>query len=879
MTLVVRRATAVILVCLFGVVAVVLVAPVSSASPQQSAISRLGACMAAGKPGDILLVLDRSASLKQTDPTDERVTAAKYLIGQLIAFAKSNNVDLSLAIAGFDSRYQVTTGWTKATASHQSALTADVERYRTRDTGWETDYWNAVQGARRTLAQRAGEAQHCQAWVWFTDGNYELDVRNTQQELDRYGHTKAYAQHALTSRAAVNAAMKAGVKDLCRAGGLADQLREAGPITLAVGLSGPNGTSNFALMKGIATAKGGPQGSACTQGAATEPGEFIQASDMNDVVFAFDSFSSPGQTDLNATTKVCGTKTCGRQAHRFVLDSSIGSVHILATSTARSPLLVLTHEGSGGAVEIGPGKSGVTDLEGVHVAYSWVSTTTAQIQLTPGASAHWAGVWSLTFVDRSTSATKGQARSSIKLQGDIQPAWLGAKAAVLHSGTRNEVKFGLIRSGSGQAVDPSSVQGTAKLSAAFVAADGTSVPIASGVSGNSIGQGRSLDLSTVKPGSGTIRLTLELTTAPARTASGSQIPGTTLSPRTVDFPVAILPPAHYPTVSPRINLGHTDSTKPITARVKFSGSGCVWLGKSLESSTLPTGVAAPKVSSSATSRRTCINSKSGGTLPITFGFGSIGNGAATGTVQVLSAPRSGTDVPIPVTVHYSLEMQRPAKAEIRWLVFIVVSALGLLIPVALLYLVKWFASRMPETSIAIARIKGNVDETGKFVPAGGASLSVVRSEVKSVAATGGGRRTLVLSEGGELVAKTGLNPLVPGHVEMRNLLAASGSSLPQVTTRRGCAVLPTAVVGTWVVAIASSATGAEAECLFLLDSGLNAEEQLVADAAAGIPEVVKMLRELLGPIAMPPVNQGDRWGGDDSAQRAVVPPMETGGWS
>ena len=61
-----------------------------SAAESGDPVRRLGACAASGAPTDVLLVLDRSASLKDTDPDDTRVDAAQYFLKRLAEFAEDS---------------------------------------------------------------------------------------------------------------------------------------------------------------------------------------------------------------------------------------------------------------------------------------------------------------------------------------------------------------------------------------------------------------------------------------------------------------------------------------------------------------------------------------------------------------------------------------------------------------------------------------------------------------------------------------------------------------------------------------------------------------------------------------------------------------------
>ncbi|MEP6561190.1 MAG: hypothetical protein ABJD68_08975, partial [Nakamurella sp.] len=74
----------------------------SDAAPQLSdtaPLRDLSSCLASNKVGDLVLLIDTSGSLKDSDPTAVRVAAAEALVTRLAAsFAKIGaNVDVSVA--------------------------------------------------------------------------------------------------------------------------------------------------------------------------------------------------------------------------------------------------------------------------------------------------------------------------------------------------------------------------------------------------------------------------------------------------------------------------------------------------------------------------------------------------------------------------------------------------------------------------------------------------------------------------------------------------------------------------------------------------------------------------------------------------------------
>ncbi|KRB75810.1 hypothetical protein ASE01_12165 [Nocardioides sp. Root190] len=852
-----------------------------SEAPADDPVRRLGSCMASGQPTDVLLVLDRSSSLETTDPENERVDAAGYLVERLIAVADTSGADMSIAVAGFDVSFEITKKWTEATSARQGDLIDHLETYRTKNQGWETDYWEAVQGARTALAGRERDDAHCQAWVWFSDGSYDLDVRDSGEEQSRYGKGKPYADDELTSRKAVDSAVKAGVLDLCRAGGQADQLRAQDIVTLAVGLKAPGSDADFDLMKGIAEASGSG-GESCKGGASPTPGAFIQASQVDELLFAFDEFASPNQKPIEQDSKLCPKRSCAEEAHTFVLDDSIGSVHILGTADASQKLVALQRDGMAKPILFDPATtSGAQRIGDVEVTSTWLSDDSLELDLVRGNGKGWAGLWSIVFIDPDAQKAAGAARSRIHLQGDIVPAWRGDDEA-WHTGDTVEASFGLARIGSGENVPPAKIQGRAVVSAVLEVRGAEPIVVTDGIEGAAIGQPQQIDLDDVPIGDAVLRITLDLTTKSATDSDGRAVPGTELEPQSVDVPVQILAPADYPRVSTALRLGSIEELEPVDGEVTVTGPGCVWFAEARPATTLPTGVGSPRVTSSADSQESCVTLQEGeeGAVPLSFEFDALDNGAVNGAIQLKAVPTDGVGDPIAIDVDYTLEMRKPRDASTFWLALIGITLLGVLIPVAMLYLVKWVAARIPGKSLLLGRMSGTVDADGQFHPTAGGLLGFDQATMQTVFVGNG--RAVGLPGGGQLIARMGLNPSAAGHVTARGLGGSSASSLRRrSSTRRREAILPSAVAGSWLVIVRAAHTGAAAEVIVFTNSSGSGLGDLVDDARSRIPDVVTALRSRMPASPQvsaepPPSDQG--WG----APSPTAPPdgsqSPTNGW-
>lgn len=813
-------------------------------SDQPGPLQRLGACLAAGGQGDLLLVIDRSGSLKETDRTAQRVVAAKYLVQQLATYAQDAGTELNIAVAGFDAQYAVTSPWRRLNKSSVGALSADLDAYKRADNGFETDYWSAVAGARKTLTQQAaGRDDRCQAWVWFSDGRYEIDSRDTAAEQNKYGTTKSYGPGvSLTSKAGADRVQAIGQKDLCRDGGLADQLRVQKIVTLAVGLKAPGSDANFSAMRGIATGSAGGA-NRCGHLLSPSPGEFLLASQLDDILFAFDRFGSLDRAPISQSSKLCPAKACVQGTHTFVLDPSISKIHILAGSNVSEAIYTLVGPGQHGATTFKPGTVAAHgSYGGYKLTSKWLSGRTLAVDLTRTTDVGWVGPWRLVFIDPNAATAGGNAHSNIHLFGDLEPFWPAADKTVLHSGDAAErITLGLRRSQSKATVDPGTIVSALSLDARLDYPSGETIPIASHIDKQGLARSYLLDLKKAKVGDAVIRLTLRVVTAPA-----GKVAGTALDPQSVDIPVSVLAPGSYPHVANRVSFGATEGTGPLSATVPVDGTGCVWLAGAQESLTRPDGVAVPQLSSAHTSANSCLKVTGRTGLPLTMQVTSTGNGLASGTVSVMTAPTDASLPPISVKVDYRLEMHRPPNVTTLIWVLVLTFLAGILIPLGLLYLAKWWNARIPGDSVLVGGTTGLVTATDSFLTSGG-EFPLREQDLSSVILAGTDRRSLALPGGETLRSRMGWGITEPGFVVVAAPGRYSVSSARPSTTRKGDqGRLPLAIQGHWVALLdAHDPMSGPVEVILLVAPLSGRWADITLDARQRVPEAVDKLRQAL----------------------------------
>ncbi|PZU02214.1 MAG: hypothetical protein DI630_09325 [Gordonia sp. (in: high G+C Gram-positive bacteria)] len=771
----------------------VALAPRASADGGDGA-NRFGACLAAQRSGQMLLMIDESASLQTSDPDAARVTAAKYLTEQLARFAADSGVQIEVAVSGFSDQYRNELGWTTLDESSLPTVESSIDGFRTKNGGLDTDYWLALDGARSQFSDPSGEAggEQCRAVAWFSDGKLDFSPRG--------GVEKPYAPGvALSNQAGVDQAVAAATESICRSGGLADQLRSSGIVTFGIGLA-PEGASaaDFDLMKSIAT--GVPSPNACGDLTAPIPGDFYLAQDIDDLLFAFDSFSTPGQAPLESEAIVCAREVCEEGKHRFVLDRSVGNVNVLATAdgTDLVPTLVSPN---GSLLPLDNRSGGTGDLGGVTIDYNWPSPKTVSFEMSNVQAPQWQGVWALAFVDPN-GASGARSRSNIHISGNLFPAWDRDPNTRLHSDDVDVPVTFTIVDGQNAPVDPEDLLGKAIFSATLVDKDGKSYPIVSDVPKDSIGDPVTMDLAGVPPGGATMRLSLAITTADATSTNGRRVPGTALTPRSVDIPLTIDPPVGFPSVGSKIDFGTVEGSGNSDTSLTVTGPGCVWLPRepAAEVVAAPDGVEGLSVTSSATSAENCVQLTEGqeAKLPLTLDVPDEANGVVNGSVRVMVSP--------------------PDEADRA-------------------------TARIPARALRAQQIPITVN--GGSVLRDGQPFAIRdRDLVELVRGLDKPARRLDLG-GIELRTRTGLSPLGAGYVVAKAAgRSGAGSKSPAMHGKTPDARLPLAVHNCWFV-VHDPAGPAEKATVVLLaggDAGSQQVNSLVEDMTRHLPRTLEELR-------------------------------------
>jgi hypothetical protein len=176
--------------------AVILVLSVAGAAVTAT-VDAADAQSAAG-PGDcsehveVLLLIDQSASLRTTDPYNQRVAAAEVLLRSLASSAASAGGTVGVTIAGFGS--EITEVGRAVLPGERDAATELVSAFRDRASDVNTDYVLALDEAVEHFSRFRDLPTECKRLVWFTDGAYSIDDPTT---IGVVGYTLSFAPSAI----------------------------------------------------------------------------------------------------------------------------------------------------------------------------------------------------------------------------------------------------------------------------------------------------------------------------------------------------------------------------------------------------------------------------------------------------------------------------------------------------------------------------------------------------------------------------------------------------------------------------------------------------------------------------------------------------------
>lgn len=810
------------------------------APPDTAAIDDFGACVSAARQGDILFLVDESSSLNGTDPQAARVKAAEYLVTNLARFSDTSGADLQIAVAGFDDEFRIEHPWARAT---DPGIMSSISGLATKASGEATDYWTALDSARDDLAKRASSGRECQAIAFFTDGKIDFTPKE--------GLTKPFfGDREITTDADVADAAKAAAASICRPTGLIDQIRSNGVKLFAVGLaSDDQGRNDLEFLESVATGAGAEE---CGKTTSPPPGTYFPVNGIDEMLFAFDAMSSPGQPPIDARGFVCAEATPCDTEHSFVLDNSIDGVSVLASADAEAVELVLTAP-DGKAVRMTPEQTtGSEDLGGVTADFTRESPRTVSFNLSKSTAENWVGEWSVAFVSTNPESDGKETRSSIHIDPNLSVRLAEGQSDKIRSQTQTPVGLALVK-GDDSVIDPPTMAGQTIFDVDLVAADGITKNIVRDRPVGDLAAPLTVDTADITPGEATLRTTLKVTTADASRPDGSRVEGTRLQPIATDIPFTIDTPAGYPTLGTTLDFGTLTGAGVLTGSVPVTGPGCVWIADKAEFSGMPDGMEMPSaVSPGHSDEGSCLSVGDGQTadLPVEISIAEQARGAVTGSIPVRIASDQADAPEQVVSIAFTGNLEHKLDSMNFALVLIAALILGPGIPLALLYLVKWLTSRIPPGSLTALRTP--VTFSGSSIFRDGQLFEFGRDElVQTVPGSSRGGKSLSV-EGVTLQAKTGLSPFGAGHVVVDSPERAGASNRsPASVGKPPRARLPLAVHGNWVLLYSPSRHGDNAAEILVLGSGMrddNARARMLEDIRGNAHSVFAQLKEAAGTL-------------------------------
>ncbi len=666
------------------------------------AILRLVGCVQGTRRLAVSILIDESASLKGTDPENRRVDAALAALDSLSSLAGGSGearTRVDVSIAAFSNRYREIRDWTAVGPSTNARLRASIDGFRTRNRGTDTDFLNALEGGRKALADRSaaitasGDAAPCKAILLFTDGQYDIAVRDADN-IERLGRTKSYAPGIeLTDEAAVREVEEAGRRELCREGGVADEVRGDDITLLTVALSGDLSADAQRLLASVSA--GTADGVVCGTPLDVSPGAYLAASDVDVLIDRFDEVATrlAGGTLLPGQPReVCGASACEEGRRTFQLDASVKRVHLLALAPEPGVQVLLT--GPEGSATIS--KAGRTPVGDVTADVRSVAGRGYTIDLVrPSGDSGWAGTWTAALVDPSGDQAGSPGTLQVYVFSEIG----------VRLGELGEVRRGEDLALSAELVLPEGVS-----AAELVSAASASVSLEDPVAGTT--EQVALTGPAEGPFTGTFaipddfRSSAYLASVELRATTDD---GAEVVTRSAPQSLLVLRPDGAIQVAPASidmpSLTGSGSTEGDLVLIGAEEAGCVWFGD--PEVDLPEGAGDLELTydgESASSRASCIEVPSDGNLTVVVEASPAdrATGSARGVLEVHELVDGGTES---VTlVPFQFDMARGVDEARRNLLGAAMLLGGLLLPVLLLLLINALTARFQD----LAAVQGTV---------------------------------------------------------------------------------------------------------------------------------------------------------------------------
>lgn len=424
----VRITLLLLLLALLGAIA----APRAEAAQLPDAANTLAGCVQDSGRLLVAIEVDRSRSLRSTDPEDRRVdgiSAALIGLERLASdpdSAHPPHVEVLLgSFAGTASpaSEDAAASWHTLNAGSLDGLLRDADAYGRLDHGRDTDYAlaliaaHAALDARAAALARAGGPAPCKAILFLSDGRYELTLRSPGGPLPL---SVPYAGNVrLDKPGGPEQAVRAGREVLCRRGGLMDRMVADDVVLFTVALSS---SSSFrpADRDFLHALTVGASGAArCGERVSPLTGWFVDVRHTLDEVLVMSRLGhGGGGVDPPAACTPTTVDTC---SHSF--DVARGMSGFVLVASGQEPGLQLDIESPAGThMTISPTSDAHFSFAGTTFVQRWIRGRSLALQARfVGPPRLWAGRWRLTFVG-APDETLPSPRVDVRLEPGIQPA-------------------------------------------------------------------------------------------------------------------------------------------------------------------------------------------------------------------------------------------------------------------------------------------------------------------------------------------------------------------------------------------------------------------------------------------------------------------------
>lgn len=727
----------------------------SLSEASQKNLADFSSCIADKKSADLLFVLDQSQSLigyegePATDGSHFRVDATKDIVNQLANLGKDAGADINVKLAGFGSGYYSEAGeyggWTNV-SGNAGALDKEIDAFRNKErtSDLETDYGLAYSGALKEFGDHDGS--DCRAIVFFTDGAY-VGVET--------GKDNAAARNIL-----------------CTPDSTVSAFRQSNIRLFNVGLVPErDAKEQTELLTDLA------EGEGCGQG---EPnGAFFNGGEDPAALFAAFRNLIPTSGGLNKE----GTFT---EQFDFFLDNSVDPVRLSAvpkTSVEEGKIIPTLTGPDGQTVELKPDTKKVASAD-VEITTNDRLPGMVDVAMKKGGEG-WAGKW--TFGYKLEGGAEGEYQASMVMIPGLNLNLQRENGEKLSGGINSDqvIKAQLV-DGGGQ---PRKLEGQGMLRAEFVPEEGESVTL---LENAPIVDGNAVDIPLDKVenvAAGKLVTSVDITTKGV-----DNQPGSKLNPIKSETPLTITP-VNMPSVGSAQVVSMTE--KEVTIDVPVAGPGKVWLAEQsfgADEVTLPKGVDALKVTSQYDSADNALELAKGeeATLPVTLSAENMEDGALALQPELsLQSAEDNQEAQLPLQLKGS--MTTPLSKSAFGLAFVLAVLLGLLIPLAVLYFMKWFSGRIPESPRMFAKtIPVKKEGTSLIRTDTGKPFAVSKDEFQGAVPVDAAPRRANLGLY-EAKVKMGLSPFTAAHVEVEKDGSISGKGKQS----GGRAILPLAVQNNW----------------------------------------------------------------------------------